>query len=48
MVIATGSHPVKPPVDGLDLPGIHHCWTLEDARHIAEKAQPGSDVVLMG
>ncbi len=48
LLIATGSHPVKPPVDGLDLPGIHHCWTLEDDRHIAEKAQPGSDVVLMG
>jgi NAD(P)H-nitrite reductase large subunit len=32
----------------LDLDGVHHCWTLEDARAIAALAQPGSNVVLMG
>lgn len=48
LLIATGSHPVKPPVDGLDLPGVHHCWTLEDARNIKRLADNGSDVVLMG
>ena len=48
LLIATGSHPIKPPVDGLDLPGVHHCWTLEDARAIAARATDGADVVLMG
>ncbi|NQU59457.1 MAG: NAD(P)/FAD-dependent oxidoreductase [Rhodospirillales bacterium] len=48
MLVATGSHPIKPPVKGLDRPGIHHCWTLEDARNIASIAGEGVDVVLMG
>ncbi|MCW9040671.1 MAG: FAD-dependent oxidoreductase [Rhodospirillales bacterium] len=48
LLIATGSHPVKPPIPGLDLPAVHHCWTLEDARSIHRLARPGSHVVLMG
>jgi NAD(P)H-nitrite reductase large subunit len=48
LLIATGASPVKPPIDGLDLPGVHHCWTLEDARGIAERAAKGASVVLMG
>ena len=32
LLIATGSHPVRPPIPGLDSPGVHSCWTLEDAR----------------
>jgi len=48
LLISTGSRPVNPPVPGLNLKGVHHCWTLADARHIAELAQPGADVVLMG
>lgn len=48
LLVATGSHPVKPPIDGLDRPNIHHCWTLEDARNIARITGEGVDVVLMG
>jgi NAD(P)H-nitrite reductase large subunit len=48
LLIATGSRPVQPPIDGMDLPGVHPCWTLEDARHIMARARPGSSVVLMG
>ena len=48
LLIATGATPIKPRVPGLDLPGVHHCWTLADARAIAKRAKQGSDVVLMG
>lgn len=48
LLLASGSNPVKPSVQGLDQPGVHHCWTLEDARQIARYAEPGSKVVLMG
>ena len=48
LLIATGSHPTSPPIEGIELPGVHSCWTLEDARHIADRATPGSNVVLMG
>jgi len=48
LLIATGSHPVHPPVAGMDLPGVHTCWTLADARQIIAKAKPGARVVQMG
>ena len=48
LLLATGASPVRPPISGLDLPGVHHCWTLEDARSIAKLADAGSSVVLMG
>jgi len=48
LLIATGAHPIKPPVPGLDLPGVHHCWTLADHREIIKRANKGAKVVLMG
>ena len=48
LLIATGSHPVRPPIPGIDLPGVHTCWTLEDARAIAAYAKPGSRVLQLG
>ncbi len=48
LLIATGATPLRPPITGLDLPGVHTCWTLDDARHIAERAKPGVPVVLVG
>ena len=48
LLIATGSHTLRPPIAGMDLPGIENCWTLADARRIAERATPGAKVVLMG
>jgi NAD(P)H-nitrite reductase large subunit len=48
LLIATGSHPIRPDVPGMDLPNVHTCWTLADARAIAEKARPGSRVLQLG
>ena len=48
LLLATGSHPVSPPIPGLDLPQVHSCWTLEDSRNIIRLAQSGSNVVLIG
>jgi len=48
LLVATGSHPVRPPIPGIDLPQALTCWTLEDARAIAEQAKPGSRVVQLG
>ena len=48
LLIATGSHPVRPPIPGIDLPAAQTCWTLEDARAIAARAQPGSRVLQLG
>ncbi len=48
LLIATGSHPVRPTIAGMDLPGVHPCWTLEDARAIQALAKPGARVLQMG
>ncbi|MBL4615658.1 MAG: NAD(P)/FAD-dependent oxidoreductase [Magnetovibrio sp.] len=48
LLVATGATPVTPPVSGLNLDGVHHCWTLQDAANIAARAKSGSNVVLMG
>ncbi len=48
LLLATGSRPVSPPIPGIESPGVHPCWTLADARNIAQLAQPGNQVVLMG
>lgn len=48
LLVATGSRPALLPVSGLDTEGVYPCWTLADARHIAERARAGSEVVLIG
>ncbi|MBT7713682.1 MAG: NAD(P)/FAD-dependent oxidoreductase [Deltaproteobacteria bacterium] len=48
LLIATGSTPIQAPIPGIDLPGIHNCWTLADARAIIEHAKPDTSVVLVG
>ncbi|MCU7877453.1 MAG: FAD-dependent oxidoreductase, partial [Candidatus Thiodiazotropha sp. (ex Lucinoma borealis)] len=48
LLIATGATPLKPPIPGIDLPGVHNCWTLADARAIVKRAKPGTPVVLIG
>jgi NAD(P)H-nitrite reductase large subunit len=48
LLICTGSHPLRLPVPGIDSPNVHSCWTLDDARHIAAKAQKGARVLQIG
>jgi NADPH-dependent 2,4-dienoyl-CoA reductase/sulfur reductase-like enzyme len=48
LLIASGSHPVRPPIPGIDLPQVQTCWTLADARAIAALAKPGARVLQLG
>ena len=48
LLVATGSSPSLPPIPGTDLPGVVSCWTLEDARVIADKLKPGTRVIMLG
>jgi len=48
LLIATGAHPVRPPIPGIDLPQVLSCWTLADARRIAAAVAPGARVLQMG
>ena len=48
LLIATGSHPLRPAIPGIDAPNVHPCWTLADARQIAAKAKTGARVLQLG
>jgi NADPH-dependent 2,4-dienoyl-CoA reductase/sulfur reductase-like enzyme len=48
LLIATGATPIRPPIRGMDLPGVHPCWTLADARKIMAVAKPEARVLQMG
>ncbi|MBX9926553.1 MAG: FAD-dependent oxidoreductase, partial [Hyphomicrobiaceae bacterium] len=48
LLIATGASPLIPRVPGANLPGVHCCWTLPDAREILKLADKGAPVVLVG
>lgn len=48
LLIATGSNPARAPIPGIDLPGVHSCWTLADARAIQARATRGARVLQMG
>lgn len=48
LLIATGASPRIPLIPGIDLPGVHACWTLDDARRIMRQATPGARVILIG
>lgn len=48
LLIATGATAIKPPIPGIDMDGVHNCWSLADAHKIVERATAGSKVILMG
>ena len=48
LLLATGASPILPPIEGANLPGVHTCWTLADAREIVKLTGKGVPVVLVG
>jgi len=48
LLLATGSSPADPPIPGIDQPGVLTCWTLADARQIAQAVQAGTRVLQLG
>lgn len=48
LLIAAGASPRIPPIPGIEFPGVHACWTLEDARKILQLAKPRARVILIG
>lgn len=48
LLIATGATPITPPVKGMELPGVHKSWTMDDMRGIESLATEGAKVVQIG
>ena len=48
LLIATGSRPVVPPIEGASLPGIHCLWTMEQARNVVTAAADTKAAVVVG
>ena len=48
LLIATGGTPTQLPVENSDAEGIHHFWTLQDARKIRENAERAEKGVVVG
>ena len=48
LLIATGSRPAAPPIEGIHSPYVSACWTLADARDIQRSAAKGARVLQMG
>jgi nitrite reductase (NADH) large subunit len=48
LILATGSKPFIPPVEGADIPGVHVYRTRDDLRNIKEQLRNVSDAVVIG
>ena len=48
LLISSGATPVKPPIEGLEGPGIYHMWTLADALNLESYYQDGRRVLILG
>jgi nitrite reductase (NADH) large subunit len=48
LLLATGSSPARPPIPGLDGPGVHSLWTLDDAARLDPLLRVGARVLVLG
>lgn len=48
LVLATGSRPVRPPLPGIDLPGVMTFRDMADVRTLREAARHGARIVVIG
>jgi NAD(P)H-nitrite reductase large subunit len=48
LLVASGASPLSPPIPGVELDGVHPCWTLAHARKILKRTGKGNAIVLIG
>jgi NADPH-dependent 2,4-dienoyl-CoA reductase/sulfur reductase-like enzyme len=48
LLVATGSRPAAPPIEGLDGPGVQGFWTLDDAARLDRDLRPGVRLMVLG
>jgi NAD(P)H-nitrite reductase large subunit len=48
LLLATGSSAAKPPIEGVELPGVHNLWTMDDARAVLQATTPQSKILFVG
>ncbi len=50
LVLSPGSEPIRPPLEGVDLPGIFTLWTIPDSRAIIQwiKSKKAKQAVVVG
>jgi len=48
LILSPGASPLKPPIPGIDLPGIHTLRNLSDMDRIKEAAEPAKRILVIG